>query len=657
MPRNRRLILIGWDSADWSMIHPLLDRGEMPHLASLVEQGVMGNLASLSPLLSPILWTSIATGKTADLHGITGFVEPTPDRTDIRMIRGTSRNVCALWNMCESRGLATIVVNWHATHPAERTSGTFVSNLFFESPPKSFESPWPIDPAAVSPTSLAEELARLRIHPAELQPADMAPWIPSLAYMPLDHDPRPGKLAEILARDLSAQAIFTDALQRDDWHFATVCFDGLDTAGHLFMPYHPPRLDHVPAEDFAKYREVMAQMYRFYDSMLGAVLKQADDDTTVTLVSDHGFLNDHRRPRNVPESLSPEAEAAAWHARFGIFAMKGPGIRKDERVYGATLLHIAPTVLHALGLDVGKDMPAQPLHQCWESIEPAKFVETWDTICKREDRYDTDAIEKAAGEETAVLERLTDLGYLPEMTGPGRDRARFAENEARFNLAMVHLHHGKANQTIGLTETLLQDCPDEPRYLRLQANALSRSGRFRDLIDRIEKLESLGERGYDLDLLMSLACHREGRNEECENRMNSALAAAPDVAAVHRCAGQLRSEQAQWQDAERHFRKALELDPEDMECHLGMCALLLHRNDFEGVMESALEVLARFYFHPQAHYFAARAWIGLGDAQRAIRSLEQALAQSPRYDQARHLLMQLYEESGQFSKAIALKSI
>ena len=410
MPEPRRLMQIGWDSADWSMIHPLMDHGEMPNLASMLENGVIGNLASLSPLLSPMLWTSIATGKTADVHGITGFVEPTPDRSDIRTIRDTSRQVPALWNICESQGLPTIVVNWHATFPAERTSGTFVSNALFDSKPNTGDTASAIDSRAISPASLRNHLVGLLIPPGELNPIDLSPWIPSLVWMPNGPDPRPRRLAEILARDPSAQAIFTDSLARDDWRFATVCFDGLDTAGHVFMPYHPPRMAHVPPEDFAEYREVMAQMYRFYDRMLGAVLPFADDATTVMLVSDHGFYSDHRRPRTLPGQMTPEAEAAAWHARFGIFAMKSPGIRKDERVYGAMRRHIAPTVIYAMGLDVGKDMPTQPLLQAWESIEPVKIIDSWDTVCIREARYETSHFEEIAQEDADAIERLTELG-------------------------------------------------------------------------------------------------------------------------------------------------------------------------------------------------------------------------------------------------------
>src|ERR1700735_3273104 len=72
-----RLLLVGWDAADWKVIDPLMSQGEMPNLASLVSEGVRGNLATMYPALSPMLWTSIATGKRPSKHGIHGFIEPT----------------------------------------------------------------------------------------------------------------------------------------------------------------------------------------------------------------------------------------------------------------------------------------------------------------------------------------------------------------------------------------------------------------------------------------------------------------------------------------------------------------------------------------------------------------------------------------------------
>ena len=48
-PSDTRALLIGWDAADWKIIHSLVDAGKMPNMAKLIEDGVIGNLATLYP--------------------------------------------------------------------------------------------------------------------------------------------------------------------------------------------------------------------------------------------------------------------------------------------------------------------------------------------------------------------------------------------------------------------------------------------------------------------------------------------------------------------------------------------------------------------------------------------------------------------------------
>ena len=79
MTPAKKVLLIGWDAADWKVAKPLMEAGKMPHLSKFVELGVMGNMATLQPPYSPMLWTSIATGVRPFKHGVLGFTEPTPD--------------------------------------------------------------------------------------------------------------------------------------------------------------------------------------------------------------------------------------------------------------------------------------------------------------------------------------------------------------------------------------------------------------------------------------------------------------------------------------------------------------------------------------------------------------------------------------------------
>jgi predicted AlkP superfamily phosphohydrolase/phosphomutase len=126
----KRVLLVGWDSADWQMIHPLIEQGLMPTTAKFLQDGAWGNLATTRPILSPMLWNTIATGKRPVHHGVFGFTEPTPDGTGVRPVSSTTRKCKALWNILSQSGLRSNVVGWYASHPAEPINGVMVSNQF-----------------------------------------------------------------------------------------------------------------------------------------------------------------------------------------------------------------------------------------------------------------------------------------------------------------------------------------------------------------------------------------------------------------------------------------------------------------------------------------------------------------------------------------------
>lgn len=75
-PTGDRVVLVGIDGATWDVIRPLAAAGKLPTFARLPSEGWSAPLRSMEPMVSPALWTTIATGKTPARHGIAGFLEP-----------------------------------------------------------------------------------------------------------------------------------------------------------------------------------------------------------------------------------------------------------------------------------------------------------------------------------------------------------------------------------------------------------------------------------------------------------------------------------------------------------------------------------------------------------------------------------------------------
>jgi len=97
-----RLLVVGIDGATWSVI----ERTETPNIDSLKEQGVSGTLLAEEPLFSPLLWTTLATGRTTDEHGIKGV----RTRTD-------QSKVARFWEIARDAGLSVGLYKWLVTWP------------------------------------------------------------------------------------------------------------------------------------------------------------------------------------------------------------------------------------------------------------------------------------------------------------------------------------------------------------------------------------------------------------------------------------------------------------------------------------------------------------------------------------------------------------
>lgn len=489
-PGSRRLLLVGWDAADWRILRPLLAAGQMPHLAGLLQRGVSGNLASLRPVLSPMLWTSIATGVRPHRHGVTGFTEITPDGRHVRPVSGHTRRVRALWNMAHLQGLSSVVVNWWPSHPAEPIRGCMVSNDY----KNLLATPGPdgrpgFASGCVFPPEREAFYASGRVAPNDLPGDALAPFVAKWAEIDQSRDRRLLSVAKLYCESLNVGQVAAAALAHTSWDLAAVYFDVTDHVGHGFMRYHPPRLPWVNERDFELYSGVVAGIYRHADYALGRLLQQTGPETTVLLVSDHGFASGHDRQAELPtEPAGPAAE----HRFHGILVAAGPGLRSGGTVAGASLLDLAPTALAALGLPVGEDLEGRVLTELWAEPHAVTSIPSWEDLPgedgRGEPRAETAAEPEAAG---LALQQLAALGYIDPEATSGGDAVRRTRLELGYQKAVSLMDAQRHADAWELLAALRPEHPDDPRLALRQIDCLLALGLWREGLDTLEATEAL----------------------------------------------------------------------------------------------------------------------------------------------------------------------
>jgi predicted AlkP superfamily phosphohydrolase/phosphomutase/tetratricopeptide (TPR) repeat protein len=649
-----RVLLIGWDAADWKVISPLMDAGQMPALSRFVERGVMGNISTLRPALSPILWNSIATGKRPDKHGILGFIEPSADGNGVRPASSTSRKTKALWNIVTQAGRKAHVVGWYASHPAEPISGVCVSNQFAESFETHPEKGWPLPDGCVHPPELRQSIADLRVHFDELSKTDLALMIPKIDEIDLITDRRPGMLAKLMARGASVHTVATAILENEPWDFAALYYETIDMVGHHFMPFHPPRMAAIGEGDFDLYQHVMTGVYRWHDMMLARLIELAGEDATIILVSDHGFHSDHLRPLSAVGTGAEEA--VAWHRQHGIFAMAGPHIRNDERIYSATLLDIAPTVLTLLGLPVGADMDGKVLAQSFDRRVAIERIPSWDDVPGEAGMPPAD-LRLDPIDASEAMRQLVELGYMPAPTGAEHDAMEIARTEWKYNLAASQLDAGRADAALPLIESLHAGQPDNHRFAMLLVQCYGHLGRAADVRRVIETGTKDHASTAQSDLWLGWALLSLGDGEAALTRLRRAEQGNPDSPAIHCMIGRVYIKQRHWPDAQRTFARALEIDPESEAAHDGMAVAMLGMDRNEEAATHALRAVGLLYHFPIAHYRLGLALVRLQQYERAAQAMQTAVSMRPGMLDAHRYLGALYMRLGNPEKALVHRKI
>lgn len=247
-PASRgRVVLIGLDGASWNLLDPMVKAGELPHFKALMDRGVSADLASVPPFLSPAVWTSIATSRRPEDHGVFYFYS---NRHAIR--------VPTIWDRLAAGGLRVGLYDYLVTWPPRRF------------PHGGFSVPgWLRRDESVWPPDLFKRIG-----------------LPRYAYAVVDvggpKDVIANSERELREKPRTWNRLWNE-LQPD---VGAVTFYALDVLSHRF--WHTLADDGSPRPG-ASGSGILPRTARGIDRAIGEIVDNLAPEDTVLVASDHGF--------------------------------------------------------------------------------------------------------------------------------------------------------------------------------------------------------------------------------------------------------------------------------------------------------------------------------------------------------------------------------
>ena len=443
--KSSKVLVFGIDGGTWDVLVPMMEAGELPNIAKLYNSGLRGVLVSRPPAISPVVWSTIFTGRPLSEHGVNSW----------KTSQSTHRKVKAIWEIVSGLDLISKVVNVPSTWPAEVINGDMLSGFPLsgstlggntgvvttaetlkarENPPAirlnipllrtQFDalgegewSDWitlPLrnqpkigtavrvkrlegDKFYVTPVYRTDDDLVVSYPPelrARLQSKLDGPYVPEgPGWSKHAEDDTPKYLYEHLVQVSQLHTGAVTQLIAEPWDLFIYVNTLVDRVSHPYWAYSRPGdyigLDRPKA---ALYASAVADAYRETDRQLGEVLAGIDGEHYTVIVSDHGFRS------NVNKKLY-----IGTHNFDGIYLVSGPGLDGEDGSR-ANIEDVAPTLLYLLGKPVAQDMQGRVIAPLagvlGRSIE---YVATYEGAGKNGSEFPVD-------EKT--WEQLRGLGYV-----------------------------------------------------------------------------------------------------------------------------------------------------------------------------------------------------------------------------------------------------
>ncbi len=346
------------------------------------------------------VWTTIATGQPPHVHGVEGLETrrvagiqgsvPADQRSPVvRALRGATdflrltrpaiasgneRRAKTFWEVAAAAGLRTAVVNWWATWPARADAGIVLTDRAT----LRLERGGQLD-AEVAPEAIYKQLQQ--------RWPDIRARAGTMAGDALRGTTADGDVAALVRRSAELDAIqlvLLSDVAAADTDLSAVYLPGLDIAQHTLLG---PQQALQSASTLAARLEAVKDYYVALDRLLQPALMPTAGELLFVVTT--------------PGRVTAPASA--------LLVARGNVVAQSTSIAGA-FTNIAPTILYALGLPIGRDLSGGPLlalfTEPFTSRYPVRFVTTYGPPVAQP------TLREGKPLDQEMIDRLRSLGYV-----------------------------------------------------------------------------------------------------------------------------------------------------------------------------------------------------------------------------------------------------
>jgi len=605
--RRGRLVLLGLDALDWRLVDELTRRGVMPNLRSLALRGVQAVHEVPQPLISPVVWNTIATGEPPEVHGVLDFLEPDPGGGAPRPVTSASRKAPAIWEMAAAAGRSTATIGWWASFPAGAPPGgaVYSDRLTEQLLGLAASTPGLADPPA------AEETARRLAVKARDVTADMLSPFAHVSDEELKSaksrgdawDEPVGGLVKLVAATRTVENLTDEELGRGT-EIVLSYLEGTDIVGHLFGRFRPPVMRGVDPALARRFGSVVDRYHAAVDTWIGRVVARLGPEDTLVIVSDHGFAWGDDRPH--APSGTHTATATLWHRPEGVFIAAGAGVRPSPTRHRLGVLDVAPSLLALAGLPPAAEMPGHVpdwlLATPGERERPVRYSSLLSARRAPSPEPSSEARQEA-------LAKLRALGYVagpasaPAAEPPGpatvasptaAPTPAFDRAEARRlnNLAISQASAGeRGNAEDTFKKAIAADPTYAPSYYSY-STMLRRQLRLDEADAMFWTAVRLGVQEAELAVVrLALDYQARGMPDKGREVLAEGRRLFPDSAPIWLNSGVFLGDHGDLGGAAACLRRAVQLAPGNVAAHRNLAVALIGLGDKEGARRALTRVV------------------------------------------------------------------